>query len=135
MINELFLKAGYRKIRDDQKTGLITYRKKNGNEFSGMILQSVNDALQLFDKLPEGTVLVVPTEDTPAPFISIYRNQRTKIAEKRFSVIVVNVEDLKISPFLGYPSDKDIVSQFNEPDLAVRIGAIWGKSEDEGQIS
>jgi hypothetical protein len=42
----------------------------------------------------------------------------------------VTVEDLKISPFLGYPLDKDIVSQFNEPDLAARIKSVWGDEED-----
>lgn len=134
MINEMFSRAGYSKASTNQKTSLTTYRKENGKEFIGIILQSVNDAPQLFDSIPEGTVLVVPTEESPGPFISFYRNQRTKVAEKRFSIIVVNIEDLKISPFLGYPSDKDIIAQFNEPDLAVRIEAIWGEDEDREQL-
>jgi hypothetical protein len=134
MVNELFSKAGYRKTVADQKTGITTYRKKDGSEFSGIILLSINDVPQLLDNQPAGTVFVVPTEDTPAPFISFYRSQRTKVAEKRFSIIVVNVEDLKISPFLGYPSDKDIISQFTEPDLAVRIRTIWTDGEDEEQM-
>jgi len=134
MINELFSKAGYRKTKNDPKNRLTTYLKGDGKEFLSILIESITNAPQLFDSIPEGTILVVPTEDSPGPFISFYRNHRTEVAERRFSIIVVNVEDLKISPFLGYPSDKDIVSQFNEPDLVVRIESVWGEDEDSEQL-
>jgi hypothetical protein len=48
------------------------------------MLQSVSDATPLFDSLPEGTIIVVPTEDSPGSFISLYRNQRKKLQKSDF---------------------------------------------------
>jgi hypothetical protein len=132
MIADLLAKAGYSEISDEKRFGLKTYKKKGSNDVLGcIILESVSNIVSLLDKLQDGSILGVPTEDTPAPFISIYRNYRSKIAEKRLSILVANIEDQRISPFLGYPADKDLVSLFSEPDLAVRIRTIWGEGEEE----
>jgi hypothetical protein len=132
MINEMLAKAGYSRISDNKIRGTETYRKLASRDvLNCIILESVSDVVPLLDTVQDGSILGVPTEDTPAPFISIYRNHRSKIADKRLSILVVNIEDQRISPFLGYPSDKDLVSLFSEPDLAVRIRTIWG---EEGEL-
>ncbi|WXG44764.1 MAG: hypothetical protein WED04_12155 [Promethearchaeati archaeon SRVP18_Atabeyarchaeia-1] len=132
MISNILSKAGYSKTSENQGTGLRTYRKEgSGVILNCIILESVNDAARLIDAVQEGTILGVPTEDTPAPFISIYRKYRGRVAEGKISIIVVNIEDQRISPFLGYPSDKDLTPLFNEPDLAVRIRSIWGEEGEE----
>jgi hypothetical protein len=133
MITEMLAKAGYSRVSDDQRNGIRKYKKQGGKDvLNCIILESVNDVVPLLDNVQEGAVLGVPTEDTPAPFISIYRNYRGKIADKKLSILVANIEDQRISPFLGYPSDKDLVSLFSEPDLAVRIRTIWGEEGEEG---
>lgn len=135
MIAGMLSKAGYSKDSEEQRYGVKMYKKKGSNDdLKCTILESVNDVVPLLDVLQEGSLIGVPTEDTPAPFISMYRNHRSKVAEKRLSIVVVNIEDQKISPFLGYPTDKDLMSLFSEPDLAVRIRSIWGE-EDEDELA
>jgi hypothetical protein len=133
MIADMLSTAGYSKTSEEQRSGVRMYKKQGSNDtLKCTILESVNDVVPLLDILQEGSLIGVPTEDTPAPFISMYRNYRSKVAEKRLSIVVVNIEDQRISPFLGYPADKDLVSLFSEPDLAVRIRSIWGEEgEDE----
>jgi hypothetical protein len=130
-VNSMFSKAGYRRIAERQNAGLRTYEKEDGSKVEVIVLESISDAPKLFGQLRKGSILVVPTEETPAPFISFYRNQKNNATESGFSIIVVNVEDLRVSPFLGYPSDKDLIMLFDEPDLAVRIKSVWGEGEDD----
>ena len=133
MITEMLEKAGYSWVSDDRTRGIKAFEKQGSKDvLNCIILESVNDVVPLLDTVQNGTLLGVPTEDTPAPFISIYRNYRSKIADKKLSILVANIEDQRISPFLGYPSDKDLVSLFSEPDLAVRIRTIWGEEGEEG---
>lgn len=135
IVENMFIKAGYDKVSEDLKSGLKEYRKSSGNEtVVCKTLESVNDAVSLLDSLPEGSVLGVPTEDTPAPFVSFYRNHRNKVSEHRFSIIVVDVENLKASPFLGYPPDKDFLSLLSEPDLVARIRNVWGENGGEEEL-
>jgi hypothetical protein len=132
IVENIFSKAGYQKVSEDKNTGMRKYSKDEGiQSLNCIVLESVSDAPHLLDKIPKSTVLGVPAEDTPAPFTSFYRNYKNKVIERNLSIVVVDVENLKVSPFIGYPSDKGLLSQFSEPDLAARISTVWGEGEEE----
>lgn len=68
---------------------------------------------------PDGTqVIVVPTENTPVLFIRFYREQHSKKTD--IQVWVVDPEKDTVSPFFGNCSDKEIVKNFDNPDLKER---------------
>jgi len=135
MISNMLSKAGYSKTVEDPKTGIKTYKKQGGAvTLECIILESIKDAVPILGSLPQGSIVGVPTEDTPAPFISVYRNHRSIVTQNRLSIIVANIEDLRTSPFLGYPEDKDLISMFDEPDLVAKIKGVWGEEEDEEQL-
>jgi hypothetical protein len=130
-VEGMLSKAGYSKTSADLNVGLRTYRKKGGSSITCTFFESVIDLQSSLDKLPEGSIIAVPNEESPGPFISFYRNSRSKVGEKHLSIIVVNIQDEKVSPFIGYPPDKDLVSLFTEPDLATRITTVWGNEDDD----
>jgi len=69
----------------------------------------------------EETVIVVPTEKTPAPFISFLRNQEISGA----LIWVADVEKSTINPFIGNPQDKEIEEKFENPEQARRAISVW----------
>jgi len=68
-------------------------------------------------------VMVVPTEKTPAPFISFFREH--DVGE--MMIWVADVERHTLDPFIGIPQDKDIESNFTNPDKARRAVSVWMK--------
>ena len=71
----------------------------------------------------DADVIVVPTEKTPAPFISFFREH--DVGE--MMIWVADAERRTLDPFIGIPEDKDIESNFANPDRARRAVSVWMK--------
>jgi len=71
----------------------------------------------------DADVIVVPTEKTPAPFISFFREH--DVGE--MMIWVADVERHTLDPFIGIPQDKEIESNFTNPDKARRAVSVWMK--------
>ncbi len=71
----------------------------------------------------EVIVIAVPTEKTPAPFISFFREQDVGDA----LMWVADVERNTIDPFIGIPDDRAIENNFANPEQARRAVSIWMK--------
>ncbi|RCV63132.1 hypothetical protein C5S53_15415 [Methanophagales archaeon] len=69
----------------------------------------------------EEVVIVVPTEKTPAPFISFFRGHDVSDA----MIWVADVGKNTIDPFIGIPSDEAIENNFANPRQARRAVSIW----------
>ncbi|HID20733.1 MAG TPA: hypothetical protein EYP28_07370 [Methanophagales archaeon] len=66
-------------------------------------------------------VIVVPTEKTPAPFISFFREHDVSDA----MIWVADVGKNTIDPFIGNPGDETIENNFANPGQARRAVSIW----------
>jgi hypothetical protein len=66
-------------------------------------------------------VLVVPTEKTPAPFISFIREHEVGTAQ----IWVVDLTKQTVDPLIGTPSDPDVEQEFANPEQARRAVSVW----------
>jgi hypothetical protein len=69
----------------------------------------------------EEVVLVVPTEKTPAPFISFIREHEVGTAQ----IWVVDLAKRTVDPFIGTPSDPDVEQEFANPEQARKAVSVW----------
>jgi hypothetical protein len=80
-----------------------------------------NDAVFEPFEAGEETVIVVPTEKTPAPFISFLRDQEIDDA----LIWVVDLEKRTINPFIGKPQEIELEKNFENPEQARRAVSVW----------
>ncbi|HUV79652.1 MAG TPA: hypothetical protein VMW40_02325 [Candidatus Bathyarchaeia archaeon] len=71
----------------------------------------------------EEKVIVVPTEKTPAPFISFVREHEVG----GVMIWVADVEKRTVNPFIGTPNDPKIEKNFANPEQARRAVNVWMK--------
>ena len=75
-----------------------------------------------FEKIEtEEKVIVVPTEKTPAPFISFVREHEVG----GVMIWVADVEKRTVNPLIGTPKDAEIEKNFSSPDGARRAVSVW----------
>ena len=70
----------------------------------------------------EEVVLVVPTEKTPAPFISFIREHHEVGTAQ---IWVVDLTNRTVDPLIGTPRDPEIESKFENPEQARRAVSVW----------
>jgi hypothetical protein len=69
----------------------------------------------------EEVVMAVPTEKTPAPFISFIREHEVGTAQ----IWVVDLAKRTVDPLIGTPSDPDVEQEFANPEQARRAVSVW----------
>jgi len=69
----------------------------------------------------EEKVIVVPTEKTPAPFISFVREHEAG----GVMIWVADVEKRAVNPFIGTPKDAEVEKNFANPEQARRAVNVW----------
>jgi hypothetical protein len=77
----------------------------------------------LLDKMgtEEEVVMAMPTEKTPAPFISFIREHEVGTAQ----IWVVDLTKRTVDPFIGTPNDPDVEQEFANPEQARRAVSVW----------
>lgn len=81
----------------------------------------IEEALLEKSEASEEKIVVVPTEKTPAPFISFFREQDIGDA----MIWIADVEKKTIDPFIGNPEDEEIECNFANPEQARRAVSVW----------
>jgi hypothetical protein len=66
-------------------------------------------------------VMVVPTEKTPAPFISFVREHDVDNAQ----IWILEVKNRTINPFIGMPTDPELEKNFANPEQARKAVSTW----------
>ena len=66
-------------------------------------------------------VIVVPTEKTPAPFISFVREHDVG----GVTIWVVDLQKKTVNPFIGTSKDADIEHHFENPEQARKAVSVW----------
>lgn len=72
-------------------------------------------------KTAKETVIVVPTEKTPAPFISFVREHDVEAAQ----IWITDLANKTVDPFIGTPNDPEIENNFANPEQARRAVSVW----------
>jgi len=70
-------------------------------------------------------VVVVPTEETPLPFIKFFKNYSELVNSYGIKVWVADVDRESLDPFIGYPRDLKLLSRFRNPELATKVASLW----------
>ncbi|MHC1635595.1 MAG: DUF6834 family protein [Candidatus Methanospirareceae archaeon] len=124
-----------------ERCGYQTSVISDGDEYMEMVADKMGKKLRIFlfpsikftppffdkykeeekGKGEEEKVVVVPTEKTPMPFISFFREQDAG----DFMIWVADIKKNTIDPFIGNPEDEEIERNFNNPEQARRAVATW----------
>lgn len=137
VVNEFMERCGYQVENTETKKGHIgmiavnKYKNQNGHRSMHIfIFPSIKFVPQFVDEMDNSeaeeeeeneNVIVVPTEKTPAPFISFFREHDAGAA----MVWVADVEKRTIDPFIGNPEDEAIEANFANPEQARRAVSVW----------
>lgn len=71
------------------------------------------------------TVIIVPVEHSPSPFMDFIREHQYIEDEANLMIWVANYMDETIDPLVGIPSDKEIRRNFRDPEKAMRAKIMW----------
>ncbi len=115
--------------RENEHLEMMAVKNKNKNRSMHIFIspsikfvpQFIEEALLEKSEAGDEKVIVVPTEKTPAPFISFFREQDIGDA----MVWVADVEKKTIDPFIGNPEDEEIENNFANPEQARRAVSVW----------
>lgn len=134
-VSSLLKKSGYEVESEAAAEGAAERRlkaAKGERKLDVLILSSINVAGDYADKMDEARdyVIVIPTENTPAPFIQFCREKADDFAGKRLQIWVVDPAKKTVNPFLGYTHDDDIYRNFENPKLAAFACRMYGVGRD-----
>lgn len=140
VIEQFLKKAGYRiltqkpplivKARENEYESLELFaEKENKKPLQIFIFSSIKFVQYFIGANPlaasETTrIIVVPTEKTPAPFISFFREQHD-IGDAM--IWVADVAKKTIDPFMGIAEDEELETNFANPDKARSAVSMWMK--------
>jgi hypothetical protein len=111
------LKAEKKDSTDRKRLHLFIF---SSIKFVPLFIEEHHAALEKNGK-EEEKVIVVPTEKTPAPFISFVREHEVG----GVMIWVVDVEKRAVNPLIGSSKDAEIEKNFANPEQARRAVNVW----------
>ena len=80
-------------------------------------------------------ILLVPPENSPAPFVNFIRENVDFVRENsKIMLWVVNLDQKTISPFLGTPQDDEIWNNLTDPEKSLQAAEIWSKGAVRSRV-
>ena len=122
LLMEFMADAGY-DLLERTPSGL-RFAGRAGMEVDVMAFPRIG-MVRLDDCLREERVVLVPHEESPAPFIEFFRDWSDAAEEAGMQFWVANMEEGTIDPFIGNTIDPNIYKQFKNPGLSTRIRSTW----------
>ncbi|MGC9444097.1 MAG: hypothetical protein ACP5E9_04090 [Candidatus Methanospirareceae archaeon] len=117
--------TNYRAIHAEKAEGSLRYKL---SLFIFSSIKFVPSFMETYPDLPEEIadakaemVMVVPTEKTPAPFISFVREHDVGNAQ----IWILAVENRVVNPFIGMPTDPKLEKNFANPEQARKAVSTW----------
>ncbi|MFH2012736.1 MAG: hypothetical protein ABIJ37_08575 [Pseudomonadota bacterium] len=111
---------------------------KNNNELQLFILPSiifVPEILEALNGLAVEHIVVVPTENSPAPFVNFIRENMDKVKENdKMMIFVANPSNCTVTPFLGVPKDKEIWESLKDPARCLQATQNWMKGAVRSRV-
>lgn len=118
--------SGY-SVRDGIVREYTKGKYKYGVLFS--LIEDVDEDLQhhveFAKRYPGEYVVIVPTENTPHPFIKFFKRHSEDVKKAGFKIWVVDTQRESVDPFIGYPKDFTLLRKFKNPKLATNIASLW----------
>lgn len=90
------------------------------------------DALK---KISDEHVVVIPSENSPAPFVNFIRGNMERLRENsRLLIWVINADQKTVSPFLGTPKDHEIWDNLTDPEKSLQATQNWMKGAVRSRV-
>jgi hypothetical protein len=137
-LSHFLMQLGYKiSVQEEQIAGAYKGLTAQKDQYSLRLylFSSIITAVEFLDNIPkkeEEQIIIVPSENTPAPFIKFLRDSEKKVKDRGLLLWVLDAENKAINPFMGVPADKEIWSNFTDPDGSLRAIEMWRSS---GQFS
>jgi len=111
---------------------------KNDNKILLFIFPSIiflAESLPKLNKIKAKHIIVVPSEKSPAPFVSFIRENMDQVEKNNEMMIwVVNPEQKTISPLVGPPKDKEFWKYLQDPEKNLQAAQIWSKGTVRSRV-
>ena len=133
VVEDFLRRCGYstRSLQKDEECEVLEAEKAHGDrrrKLRILILPSIKFVPRFlrknFSDESENTVIAVPTERTPAPFISFFREHAEEFPPE-WRIWVVDTERKAVNPFLGREEDEEIERNFENPMQARKALSVW----------
>ena len=133
VVEDFLRRCGYstRSLQKDEECEVLEAEKVHGDrrrKLRILILPSIKFVPRFlrknFSDESENTVIAVPTERTPAPFISFFREHAEEFPSE-WRIWVVDTERKAVNPFLGREEDEEIERNFENPMQARKALSVW----------
>ncbi|UYZ39700.1 MAG: hypothetical protein N2V74_05730 [Candidatus Methanospirare jalkutatii] len=131
VVEDFLRRCGYstRSLQKDEECEVLEAEKVHGErKLRILILPSIKFVPRFlrknFSDESENTVIAVPTERTPAPFISFFREHAEEFPSE-WRIWVVDTERKAVNPFLGREEDEEIERNFENPMQARKALSVW----------
>ncbi len=76
-------------------------------------------------------VVAVTTETEIFPFLRFFRKNSDRVSDAGMKIWVINVDQMSIDPFIGYPKDFTLLKGFKNPKVASQINSLWREKVDQ----
>ena len=95
----------------------------------------VDDGLKEFNKSTEENIVIVPQEQSPAPFVNFIR-EYPELTETNstLQIWVASPEKNALSPFTGYPKDEEFWINLTNPRKSLQSALMWSKGVIRSQV-
>ncbi len=133
VVEDFLRRCGYstRSLQKEEECEVLEAEKVHGDrkrKLRILILPSIKFVPRFlrknFSDESENTVIAVPTERTPAPFISFFREHAEEFPSE-WRIWVVDTERKAVNPFLGREEDEEIERNFENPMQARKALSVW----------
>ncbi|UYZ40141.1 MAG: hypothetical protein N2V74_00120 [Candidatus Methanospirare jalkutatii] len=133
VVEDFLRRCGYstRSLQKEAECEVLEAEKAHGDrrrKLRILILPSIKFVPRFlrknFSEESENTVIAVPTERTPAPFISFFREHAEEFPSE-WRIWVVDTERKAVNPFLGREEDEEIERNFENPMQARKALSVW----------
>lgn len=95
----------------------------------------VDDNLGKIREAEESNIIIVPQEQSPAPFVNFIR-EYPELAEKESKILiwVADINKKAISPFVGLPRDEAFWMNLANPKMALQSARKWSQGVIRSQV-
>ncbi len=95
----------------------------------------VDDNLEKIRGAEESNIIIVPQEQSPAPFVNFIR-EYPELAEKGSKTLiwVASINKKSISPFVGFPRDEAFWTNLANPKMALQSARKWSQGVIRSQV-
>ena len=111
---------------------------KDGSDLPLFLLPSivlVPENLEALKAVAGEHAVAVPSEKSPAPFVTFIRENMDRVREHaKMMIWVVNPDQKTVSPFMGTPKDKAIWNNFTDPEKTLQATQNWMKGAMRSRV-